>query len=240
MNREPLLYIIESQSPRDVFNNVSEGNHLADLLRLTGVQSQYRKVADLEHFLEAATELGTLVEQLGSRPAVLHISAHGSAAGIGLTSGELVEWNHLREVLMPVNAKMEGRLIVCMSSCEGFAGCRMAMAQQRTLPFLGIVGHTGKPTWGDTAVAFHAFYHLYAKGSSVAEAVAGMCAASGDPGFSAILAEEARDAYLRVLECQLTLPLEPPAQLPADSNEPLPNSIGTKVVTPASAPAIAA
>ncbi|MEQ1947295.1 MAG: hypothetical protein ABL995_08900 [Bryobacteraceae bacterium] len=200
--RKPFVYIMESPSPKDVFNDISEGDHLKKLLLLASIDSRYRRISDRERFRQAAAELSSLAAKIGKRPVLLHVSAHGNSDGIVLTSGEILPWADFRELLLPLNGGLTGPLILCMSSCEGFAACRMAMYEEQALPFFGVIGHAGTPTWGDTAAAFHTFYHLYAKGYGVEEAVKAMRIACGDDEFYATLASDARGAYLNVAQHQ--------------------------------------
>lgn len=151
---------------------------------------------NLEAFIASLTiGLQEHLKQADALPPILHISAHGSVEGVQLTSDEVVNWNKLRDLIMPINKALKGNLILCMSSCEGFSACRMAMSEG-DIPFLGIIGHSGKPTWSDTAIGFATFYHLLAKGQYVREAVEAMKSASGDNGFQEIQGKIAREIYI--------------------------------------------
>ena len=102
-----------------------------------------------------------LQEEMKARPTLLpiiHISAHGGLDGLELSSKESISWNELRDLLLPINEALSGGLLLCMSSCEGFAACKMAMNETRNQPFLGVIGNYGKPTWSDTAIAYASFY----------------------------------------------------------------------------------
>jgi hypothetical protein len=98
---------------------------------------------------------------------VLHISAHGNDDGIQLSDKTILNWNDLRDLLLPINKALKGALILCMSSCSGFLACTMAMHPEgENHVFFEVVGNTGSPTWSETAVAYAAFYHLLAKGKT--------------------------------------------------------------------------
>ncbi|HYL89978.1 MAG TPA: hypothetical protein VEU32_14580, partial [Burkholderiales bacterium] len=101
---------------------------------------------------------------------------------------------------IPINQAVGGCLLVCMSTCEGYAGTCMAMEPNGEHPFFALVGNSGKPTWGDTATAFLSFYHLFAKGHYLADAVSGMRVASGDEAFFLRTAEDAKRGYIEYLE----------------------------------------
>lgn len=190
------VYIIESPSPVDLYHKTYEGEILSKALSLAGIPSTHRLAVNLEAFIASLTiGLQDYLKQADALPPILHISAHGSAEGVQLTNGEVVNWNKLRDLIMPINKALKGNLILCMSSCEGFNACRMAMSEG-DIPFLGIVGHSGKPTWSDTAIGFATFYHLLAKGQYVREAVEAMKSASGDNGFQEIQGKIAREIYI--------------------------------------------
>ena len=128
---------------------------------------------------------------------IIHISAHGTEEGIILSSGGIVSWQNLKNILSPINEALNGGLLICMSSCQGFSACRMAMAEEEGRPpFYAIVGNTSTPLWSDTAIAYAAFYHLISKGCILINAVNAMKEASGDNNFLSILGTEARGAYL--------------------------------------------
>jgi len=215
--RDCLVFVIEAPSSKDLYESRSEGQHLCELLRLAGIKSRYHLTADAERFRDALDALYTIAGTLSSEALLLHISAHGNNAGIQLTSGETVTWDQLKQLIMPVNDAVDGRLIVCMSSCEGFSACEMAM-EEGSLPFLGIVGHVAKPSWSDTAVAFHAFYHLYAKGLGVEKATEAMRAASGEPGFVAVHGPKLQQSFVqrcRKLNLSSALASSTPRSAPA-------------------------
>lgn len=132
---------------------------------------------------------------------ILHISAHGYAHGIQLSSGEILEWHQLRDLLIPVNRAFNGNLVVCMSTCEGYSGQRMAMVPDSTEhPFLAIIGNCDKPTWPQTAVAFATFYHLLANGRNIQDAVTAMRVASGNDNFFLTTAEQSKQSYISYIQ----------------------------------------
>jgi hypothetical protein len=131
---------------------------------------------------------------------ILHISAHGAKQGIQLSNGAIMNWSDLRELLVPINESLGGALLLCMSACEGFAACQMAMEQDDAKqPYFAMVGSYKEPTWSDTAVSYLTFYHLVAKGQAIDDAVAAMRTASGHDSWTIETAENTRRAYLEFL-----------------------------------------
>jgi hypothetical protein len=146
---------------------------------------------------------------------ILHLSAHGSTDGIQLSSGAVIAWPTLRDLLVPINESLGGALLLCMSACEGYSACKMAMQDgDARHPYFAMIGNYGKPTWSDTAVAYLAFYHLLAKGRSVRDAVAAMSAASGDSQWCVETADQSKQMYIDFVKRQTT-PADAQLQLEA-------------------------
>lgn len=192
------VYIVESPSAVDLYHQRGEGYVVQQAVRLNLIQCVHRLCVNLQAF-EAALTVG-LKEAMDAVPGhipILHISAHGFAQGIQLSSGETILWPQLRNMLAPVNKALDNCLIVCMSTCEGYSGSQMAMlSDPNDFPFFALVGNGSKPTWPETAVAFSTFYHLLANHHYVADAVSAMCVASGNDSFFLTTAEQSRQAYL--------------------------------------------
>jgi hypothetical protein len=195
------VYIIESPSAPDLYHRRSEGELIEKSLSLHNIPCVTRLVISREAF-EASIKVG-LAEEMKNFPEllpILHISAHGGALGLQLSNGEEISWADLRSLLLPVSKALDGGLLLCMSSCEGFSACRMAMqSKSNEYPFFAVIGNTKKPTWSDTAIAYATFYHLIAKGEYVTQAVEAMQVAAGDYNFINITATAAQQAYLDVI-----------------------------------------
>ncbi len=192
------VYVIESPSAVDLYHRRTEGEVIRQAVHLNRISCVSKLAINVESFI-ASIRVG-LHEEMEERPGlvpVLHISAHGYDDGIQLSSGEILLWNDLRDLLRPVNKALNGALLVCMSTCEGYAGIRMAMEEgEDDHPYYAIVGNSGKPTWPETAVAFASFYHLVANGHFVAEAVEAMRIASGNGQFFLNTAQQAKQTFL--------------------------------------------
>ncbi len=225
------VYIVESPSESDIYLNRSEGGLLQQAINLHGIPCVTRTTISTTTF-RAAMQIG-LVETMKVFPKlipIIHISAHGSSEGIQLSNKEIVSWDSLRELLLPVNTALGNCLLLCMSSCEGYSACRMAMRLESTQhPFISMIGHSGKPTWPDTAVAFTTLYHLIAKGANIKDAVEAMKRASGDNGFLFTTAEESQKGFIdyckRMDAEQLQERLR--QQMPAGALDPLSKRISS-------------
>jgi hypothetical protein len=196
------VYIIESPSGPDLYHKRYEGDMLERALSLDSIPCTHH-IAIHEEAFRATFLIGLkeAMEKHQDLTPIIHISAHGSSEGIQLSDGTVINWKVLKNLLHPINKALKGNLLICMSSCEGYSACRMAMEKEEgELPFFAIVGNTGKPKWSDTAVAYAVFYHLIKKGCFIVDAVKAMKEASGDDNFRSIMGIEVKKAYLDVIK----------------------------------------
>ena len=194
------VYIVESPSPVDMYHGRGEGQVVSQAVALNLIPAVSRVAITREAF-EAALKVG-IAEAMAQNPGlapIIHLSAHGNTEGIGLSSGEHITWNHLRDLLKPINKALSGALVVCLSCCEGYAGIRMAMHHDSDPPYFALIGNTTSPTWSETAIAYATLYHQIAKGEYFQDAVAAMCHASGNGGFVLENAETSKRVYLDYL-----------------------------------------
>ena len=177
------VYVIESPADTDLLDGRTEGRSLCEALRLANIPHWYSLVTTSKTFEDS---LGSRLSEALSRfnkPPILHLSMHGNNEGVALTNDEFLTWENLRRSLTPLTNAMAGGLLICMSSCFGGAGCRMAMHEEKDHPFWALVGNSGSALWSDAAVAYITFYHLFFKGIPVEQCVERMCNASGDNNF---------------------------------------------------------
>lgn len=196
------MFIVESPSPQNILDNVFEGKALTENLRLIQGASDYfvtiNEAMLKQAFESITTKIKKNVSQKSPKAAFLHLSAHGSDKGIVLASGEVILWNKLRKLLIPLNTAAKGTLILCMSTCKGFNAFTMARTLS-DLPYSLIIGSNESIEWRDAIIAFSTFYHLSGNRSQTfQEAVAGMnvsIAAKKGMGFTHIQSKDAQIAY---------------------------------------------
>jgi hypothetical protein len=221
------IHIIESPSSEDLLDGVTEGRSLSEALTL----------AEIPHWYSLATSATTLGRALGQRLVeawrhhhrlpILHLSMHGNQNGIALTNDVELSWNDLRQLLLPLNRAMKGGLLICMSTCFGSAGCRMAMFADNEPPFWALVGNTGRAAWSDSAVAYISFYHLFFKGYPIETCVESMKVASGDHNFVAQSGQKTKENWLAFVSHlglgQLGPSIEKAAQEAQDEADQIPD-----------------
>lgn len=149
MSRRPEVYIIESRSAEDHWEDRHEGRTLRHVLEMEGVQSKLREVVQLPQLRRALRE--------ASRGcySYVHLSCHGGADGIELTDGTHVTWDLFDELAWP---GLRGKCVV-FSSCEVGAGVGRLFELHRTF-CNAVVAPRGDITWSESIAAFTAFYHL--------------------------------------------------------------------------------
>ncbi len=195
------VFVIESPSAVDLYHRRSEGEIVRQAVELNGIHCIVKTAISPTAF-NACLKVG-LSEAMAALPGfipLLHISAHGDSNGIQLSDGYVMSWEELKTHLRPVNQALGGSLVVCMSSCEGYSGIRMAMNLDETdLPYFALVGCGSKPTGGETAVGYATLYHQLWRGEHIAEAVQAMRIASGNQLFFLEHAEKSRQGYIEFL-----------------------------------------
>lgn len=207
MTREPpfFVYVVESPSPEDFLAERREGSALAEALKQANIPVVYKIAVNYEMFSEAL-KLNSIKHEQERRQKeynrvllpILHLSTHGNKEGIGFTSGQIISWKALRELVLPIYRFLKSQnldLIMCISSCESSEAIRMVSGgDDIRIPFAVMVVNEGKPTWAETVTAFITFYHLLAKMSDreevsnfeVSNLVEAMTMASGNKQFKFI------------------------------------------------------
>lgn len=190
------VYVIESPAPYDLLDGRTEGKVLTEALGLAGIPYWYSLACDKATLLEAlGNRLGEAGRYHKGKSPILHLSMHGRQDGILLTNGQFISWDNLRGLLLPLIRAMQGGLLVCMSSCFGNSGCRMAMYADNEPHFWALVGNNASPTWADAAIAYVSFYHLFFKGVKINICVESMNIASGDHNFMLNIGAETKAGW---------------------------------------------
>ena len=195
------VFMVESPSGNDLLYGRTEGKTLFEALKLSGTPGWYSLVTDKETFYTALRErIFDALRAFPNEPPILHFSMHGSTEGLALTNGEFISWFELKTALAPLNNALPNGLLICMSSCFGISGQRMAMHTDADKPFWALVGNCESAQWSDAAVAFVTFYHRLFKGAALDTAVSAMRIASGDDNFMIYEGAKVRQAWFEYLE----------------------------------------
>jgi len=190
------VYIIESPGDSDLLDGQNEGQALTATLNLCKIPSTYSLVCNKKTFIEAlGNRLINACNAYGCLP-ILHFSMHGNEGGIGFTDGDFISWDELRELLTELNTRLGFLPLICFSSCYGISSFTMEYNNQVISSFTAILGHSGKLSWSNSAVAYITFYNRFFQGSSIKEAVEAMKAATGDDNFYYFYAENIKNVYI--------------------------------------------
>lgn len=192
---EFFVYIIESPNNDNFFDKVFEGESLSSSLKLMDIESIHRFIISRENLEYALKEeVINLAIDKKLRP-IIHISAHGDHEGIQLTDNDEVYWNDLADLLKPLSSLLEGKFILCMSSCKGFSAFEMALTLDKQLPFFNIVGNTQDVNWDDALVGFTSFYHILKKTMDFSKGIEALKVSSGNKNFDAVSANIVKELY---------------------------------------------
>ena len=184
MNHSPtFVHIVESPSSIDLLDGRTEGRSLSAFLDLAEIPNVYCLATNASTFEMAMNDrLAEGVEKHNAFP-IIHLSAHGNKNEIALTNDERIPWETLGNELGPINATMNGSLVLCLSACSGLSANNMIWKSD-DLPMKTLVASRGDIDWHEAAVAFATFYNHFLKlGKSIDESVNAMKAASGRDDF---------------------------------------------------------
>lgn len=196
------VYIVESPSAADLFDGRTEGAALCDTFKLSSLPHSYCLAADIEQFrrafvLEPGSPFTEAFAKHSSGPPIVHLSMHGNTDGIALTSGQLVSWEDLREILSPINNALPDGLMVTFSTCGGAASIRMSMSEDvNHKPFYATIGSIKDVGWKDALIAYSVFYHNWFNGVPASRCLDLMNSASGFYGFAAYSGREQKQQYI--------------------------------------------
>ena len=200
MTPDTFVHIIESPSDRDLLNGVTLGRSLSEAFNIADISYRYNLASNREMFTEALhNRLAMACKNLKKNYFIVHLSMHGNKDGIELTNQDFLAWDELYQLIIPLKRYMNGNLIICMSSCEGYYGALMDMNLDGEPPLGALVGNTKKVYYHDAAIAYITFYHLFFKGKHVSECVSAMKIASGDGNFDYRLGVELKSLTLQYI-----------------------------------------
>lgn len=192
------IYILESPSKKDFFENRREGDSLFSALKLCDIDSLYLPFNSIESLIDATNIIAEDVNKRreGKIPLpYLHLSLHGNEDGVGLSNG-FIGWNDLKIILMQLNhnvkfAKFDDKIVsrfsLSMSACKGIYAYKMFNINELN-PFWSLVGPISDIEWADSLIAYIVFYHsLIYKRSFITDAVKRMNIATGSNDFKNFL-----------------------------------------------------
>ena len=166
MSDEFYVHIVESPSPDELLNGITEGKALCSFLDIAEIPYSYSLVVDLDHFKKAMIDRVYESIEKFQRVPILHISTHGGQEGIYLTnqydSGNYLSWSNLAAYLLPIHEDLDNKLGVCMSCCGGAHGIQMAeVIRSNSIPFRWIIGTSTEIEVPDAALAYSIFYRRH-------------------------------------------------------------------------------
>ena len=172
LKAESKIYIIESPSLKDLADGRQEGGGLREFLTMAGIKSDYYNVGNTDDFVNVLESISADVTKNKSDLTLfmIHLSLHGSTEGIGLTSGEFIDWRkfaslwfyHFTErvggLKNPTNGRMFCPVYLSFSVCEGLSAREIKRYSQHE-PYFALVAPSKTVNWADSLIAFAVLYH---------------------------------------------------------------------------------
>lgn len=122
----------------------------------TNLKLEYRTPSSKKEFFEVLDLIRAQATNQGHTP-ILHFECHGSKEGLELASGELVQWQELRDRLIAINQACRTHLIITVAACDGAHLIKVAAVLDRA-PFWAIIATEGEIAAGALAEDFGNFY----------------------------------------------------------------------------------
>jgi len=171
-----VVYIMESPSAKDLFDNRQECFTLQQVFKLAGINSSTKLVVNMSMLEDFFRYINKIISKKQHNP-IIHFSAHGNTEGIMLTDEKVVYWKTIREFL---EKYMVNTLpLLSFSTCEGLNAIKIGLTSNESV-FGDLIGPTEKLGWTDSCLAFAVFYNLFInKKYSVEDAVKQMNTAVG-------------------------------------------------------------
>ena len=163
------VHIVESPSPNELLDGITEGRALREFLDIAGIQYSYNLAVDLDHFHLAMTGKVEEAIRFYNRFPILHLSTHGGEQGIQLTNqygtNGSISWSKLADYLRAIHEYINGGLGVCMSCCGGAHGIQMAkVIPKENIPYRWIAGSFSKIDLRDATLAYAILYRRLHRG----------------------------------------------------------------------------
>ncbi len=150
------IHIIESPGQRDIAEDRCEGKVLSEMLRLIGIEFEYRMVRNVQDWESALTEFTAQVKGKNRTP-LLHISMHGNEDGLVLTDGSITAPDELGSQFRRVKTRLNGELVICLSACSGYFPAYYACRDD--VPFgMLLAAPTRTVRWDEAALWYCVFY----------------------------------------------------------------------------------
>ena len=162
------VHIVESPSPDELLDGITEGGALCGFLDIAGIQYSYNLAIDLDQFDIAMTNRVEEAIYTFDKIPILHLSMHGNEQGIQLTNQygteDMIFWPqlaiYLRRIHRYIRRHIGGKgLGVCMSCCGGAHGTQMAeQIRKINIPYRWIIGSSSEIDLCDAALAYAILY----------------------------------------------------------------------------------
>tara|TARA_R110002167_G_scaffold366415_1_gene596374 strand:+ start:2841 stop:3695 length:855 start_codon:yes stop_codon:yes gene_type:complete len=154
------IYVIESLDPSQ---EKETGKELYDdLLRWKQQQlgnpftAKLVQIKNKMEFFDALDRIKSDCENSRVFP-MIHFEIHGNKKGLGLVSGEFIQWVELYEKLIGINSTIGNNLFITLAVCKG-AYLMELIKVAHPAPFWGFIGSFDKINAEDILIRYNEFY----------------------------------------------------------------------------------
>ncbi len=165
------IYIIESPAKEDLAKGRTEGAALCEILKLADIPHAYFTVTDIDSFKTVFADVAAQINGSKDEHAdvALHFSMHGNKDGLGLMSGQFLNWLQFAKLVVdfvsevgtfkhPTSGKRFCPVKLHFSVCYGFNAKALKELSSVDL-YWSLVGPTEPVNWSDSLIAFATLYH---------------------------------------------------------------------------------
>lgn len=136
-----------------------------------GFAVRYFRVETIDNLETGISALLSEATDSGLKP-WLHVEGHGldDESGFITANSSHCSWDHLKELITPLNRATDFNLILILATCFGGSFARAISTVDRA-PILGLIGPTREITIGEVEIDFPEFYRTFFETGSLKQSI---------------------------------------------------------------------
>ena len=174
MSKSLKIFFIESPSPLDFLQDITEVRALEEICKILGYKAKRTFVSSKKSLVENLNYISSIFEFIDTKdnePICIHISTHGNNDGLGF-GNDFINWEELFKIIQPIFKKANEYskdVILIISACG--AGKQKMTDEFKKLtnlldeisPPKYIFVTDEEVSWEDALIAWSNFYHQLTK-----------------------------------------------------------------------------
>lgn len=155
------IWVIESLREGDTKTGYNLVNDTLTYIKFKNdkVEVAYRWADSRTIFFNILDEILKDTKEFQNFP-MIHVECHGSALGLELTNGEVIQWDELRIKFININIACRLNLVVIIAACNGAYFINTAVKLDRA-PFWAAIGPDKEVAFGSIERNFGEFYREF-------------------------------------------------------------------------------